>query len=128
MSFQVPSEYRVQSGHLRTTAADGNNGWFFVHSVKFKKVLRCLASDGMGWEHVSVTVHGRCPSWLEMCHVKRLFWGPDDVVVQIHPPEAEYVNNHKHCLHLFRKAGTNDFLERPPAILVGVPTTAVATA
>ena len=33
-------------------------------------LLRVMASIGHGWEHVSVSLDHRCPSWAEMCLVK----------------------------------------------------------
>jgi hypothetical protein len=74
-------------------------------------------ADGCGWEHVSVSLADRCPTWDEMAWVKDLCWGPDACVVQYHPPRAEYVNCHPYCLHLWRPAGAE--LPRPPAGLVG---------
>lgn len=65
-------------------------------------VLRMIASIGEGWEHVSVSTEGRCPTWDEMCFVKDLFWLPEETVVQYHPPQSEYVNHHPYCLHLWR--------------------------
>jgi hypothetical protein len=53
-----------------------------------------------------------------MCHVKALFWDPEDWVVQYHPAESEYVNNHPHTLHLWRPTAAT--LPTPPSILVGV--------
>jgi len=53
----------------------------------------------MAWEHLSVTVRRdgkqaeRTPTWAEMCWLKDLFWDKTDCVMQLHPPEAEYVNN-----------------------------------
>lgn len=82
--------------------------------MKFRKPLFCQASDGGGWEHVSVSTIERCPTWDEMCKVKSLFWDDDDLVVQYHPPASEYVNNHPYTLHLWRKSGRNDFCETPP--------------
>ena len=81
--------------------------------------LTVIFSDGLGWEHVSVSTPGRCPNWSEMCFIKRLFWAPADVVMQLHPAESEYVNVHPHCLHLWRP---NDgrAIPFPPSILVGV--------
>jgi hypothetical protein len=64
--------------------------------------LRVLFSDGGGWDHVSVSTLHRCPTWAEMCAVKRLFFAPEDVVVQYHPRESEYRNCHPYCLHLWR--------------------------
>lgn len=118
--FRVPEKHRVAKGSLRSDASFGNNGAFIVQSVKLKRALFCIASDGDGWEHVSVSIPDRCPTWEEMSYIKSLFWDCDDMVVQFHPVKAEYVNNHQFCLHLWRKAGTNDFCETPPAYMVGI--------
>lgn len=59
----------------------------------------------------------RTPSWKEMAYVKRLCWDSEDVVVQYHPRESEYVNYHPHVLHLWRYR-LQDF-PTPPAMLVG---------
>lgn len=73
--------------------------------------IRVIASDGMGFDHVSVTLndqsHGtkvvkRTPTWGEMSWVKDLFFDPDEWVIQYHPAHSEYVNNHQYCLHLWR--------------------------
>ena len=83
-----------------------------------------LGLPGPPFEHVSVSVRGpdgkpagRCPTWEEMCFVKGLCWRPDECVVQYHPPEAEYVNHHPHCLHLWKPVGVE--VPRPPAETVG---------
>jgi hypothetical protein len=85
--------------------------------------LGVIACDGVQteWEHVSVSlVHQpkKCPSWLEMSAVKSLFWGPEEVVMQIHPAEKDYVNNHPGCLHLWRPVKSP--ISLPPALLVGL--------
>ena len=74
----------------------------------------CIASNGGGWEHVSVSPKNqkRCPTWEEMCEIKAMFFLPDECVVQYHPPESEYVNNYGTCLHLWRPVGGK--LPRPP--------------
>lgn len=69
--------------------------------------LCCIASNGLGWEHVSVhatKVSGknRLPTWGEMCAVKELFWEPDDWVIQFHPPKSANINVHDTTLHLWR--------------------------
>ena len=46
----------------------------------------------------------RCPTWDEMCMVKRRFWGPDVECVQFHPREDDYVNLHPYSLHIWRPA------------------------
>jgi len=119
--FHVPEKSRVTAGKMGSDASYGNNGAFVLRSVKFKRPITVVCSDGMGWEHVSVTVGNvpdRCPTWEEMCFVKSQFWDAEDVVIQIHPPHSLYVNNHKYCLHMWRKIGVH--VPLPPSIMVGV--------
>jgi hypothetical protein len=125
MSFHVPNRYRLRVGPYGSSEADGNNGVFSVPPVQSlsKISLRVIASDGGDWEHVSVSLPSRCPTWDEMCAIKALFWDGQDCVMQFHPPESEYVNNHRFCLHLWRPVG-RDF-ETPPRWMVGVPSLGV---
>ena len=116
MAFHVPNQYRVREGRLASDDRIGNNGLFIVKN--HHGALRVIASDGMDWEHVSVSLAHRCPSWREMCEVKALFWDPEDVVIQYHPRESQYVNNLPYCLHLWRPQTAP--LPEPPSILVGV--------
>lgn len=76
----------------------------------------CIASEGMGWEHVSVSAK-RAPTWEEMCFFKSLFWDDDDIVVQFHPKKSEYVNDCKTALHLWRERDKE--FPHPPKYLVG---------
>jgi len=94
----------------------GNNGCFMV--MKSGAKLGVIASDQMGWEHVSVSLESRVPTWDELVWIKDMFWDDEDCVVQYIPPKSEYVNNCKYCLHLWRPT-TLDII-RPPSILVGV--------
>ena len=73
--------------------------------------LRLQISNGGGWDHVSVSLATRCPTWEEMCAVKRVCFEPHEVVMQLHPSEANYVNCHPFCLHLWRPQ-TADEIER----------------
>lgn len=114
MSFRCPDKYRVASPY---GIGDEQNGWFVI-PLKHQQKLRVIASNGMGWEHVSVSRRDRCPTWEEMCQVKALFWGDDDCVVQYHPPRSQYVNNHQNCLHMWRPVGID--MPMPPSIMVGV--------
>lgn len=116
MAFKVPNKYRVRDGVGRSTDAIGNNGALLV-KLKHGQTVFVIASDGFGWEHVSVSRHDRCPTWDEMCQVKDMFWGDQDCVIQYHPPRSEYVNLHPNCLHLWRQIGAN--IPMPDSILVG---------
>lgn len=105
---------------MASTSANGNNGMFLVPIQNTNTMLICMASDGAGWEHVSVSCwhKKRVPSWEEMCFIKDLFWGDDEVVIQYHPRRQDYVNNHEYCLHMWRP--TNQAIPTPPTILVGI--------
>lgn len=102
MSFHVPEKFRITTGRYGSDSSYGNNGQFMVRSLKLNHPLCCQASDGGGWEHVSVSLPNRCPTWDEMNFIKDLFWDEEDCVMQLHPPNSEYVNNHQYCLHLWR--------------------------
>ena len=79
------------------------------------KVIFSGAED-CGWEHVSVSTPSRTPNWPEMCFIKDLFWDAEDAVMQLHPPQSTYVNNHQHCLHLWRPSEKE--IPLPETILV----------
>lgn len=81
-------------------------------------VIFADGSEGIaeGWEHVSVSTPRRPPNWKEMCFIKALFWDGEDTVMQLHPPESTYVNDHAHCLHLWRP--TRVAIPLPPTIMV----------
>lgn len=78
--------------------------------------VQVIASWGMGWDHVSVSLVSRCPSWDEMCWVKDIFFDPEECVIQYHPPKSRYKNCHPHCLHLWRPQ--SETLPMPPLEVV----------
>lgn len=121
MAFKVPNSSRVRTGPMASTINDGNNGVFEI-ARNNRTTFFCIASDGMGWEHVSVHARTdnqeRTPTWAEMCWIKDQFWEEEDCVVQYHPPKSEYVNNHPHVLHLWRS--TEAILPMPLSIMVGM--------
>ena len=120
--FHVPEQYRVTSGEFASRKSDGNDGKFWIPFLDKPGIrlppLQVSASDGAGWEHVSVSTPTRTPLWLEMAHVKDVFWDAEDAVIQYHPPHSEYVNNHPYCLHLWRPNDGRE-IPLPPSILVG---------
>jgi hypothetical protein len=65
-------------------------------------VLKVIASSGGGWDHVSVSLPNRCPSWDEMSYIKSLFFKDDEMAIQYHMPAAKHINIHNFCLHLWR--------------------------
>lgn len=113
MAFHVPERYRLKG---TSTVLDGNNGQFLVPFGLVK--LRVQASDGEGWEHLSVSLPNRMPHFDEMMAVKRLFWDAEDVVVQYAPKESEYVNSHPYVLHWWA-CTIQGLMPRPHWLLVG---------
>lgn len=73
--------------------------------------LKVITSDYEGWEHVSVSLNERTPTWAEMDFVKDLFWDEEQCVMQLHVPKIEHVNLHNNCLHLWRPI--NQKIPRP---------------
>ena len=95
---------------------DEHNGAFRVYVGG--RSFNVIASNGGGWEHVSVTRNNgkRCPTWDEMCAIKAMFFEQDEVVMQLHPAEKDYVNIHPYCLHLWRPVGQD--IPLPPVEFV----------
>lgn len=135
MKPEPPNQYRFRAhGHLYTSSdVDGMNGAFSIPLQGFghKVLANCIISDGKcddvapeiaGWEHVSVHIveYGkqRTPTWKEMCAVKDLFWKPEECVVQFHPPQSLYVNNHPYVLHLWK--WTKGEFPMPNPLTVGI--------
>jgi hypothetical protein len=79
--------------------------------------FRVTATRGVGWDHVSVSLNDRCPTWEEMCKIKDIFFNDEELAIQYHPKKSEYVNSMDYCLHLW-KAHDIDF-PRPNPCLIG---------
>jgi hypothetical protein len=95
---QIVMDRRV---HVYETSEDG--GSFYVRSpTPPKPVMKVIASNGMGWDHVSVSLEHRTPTWAELEHVKRIFFEDDETAMQLHVPVAKHISVHEHCLHLWR--------------------------
>jgi hypothetical protein len=108
---------RVLDGPFASNASDGLNGAFFVLGPCGVDLKIIASSEGMGWEHVSVSLKNRCPNWLEMSFVKDLFWEDEEAVMQLHPPKSDYVNCHQYCLHLWRPIDVE--IPLPNSVMVG---------
>lgn len=74
-----------------------------VFQIPYRGVyLRVISGCGEGWDHVSVSLPDRCPTWDEMNWIKNLFFKPDELAIQYHPPEKDYINVCKTVLHIWR--------------------------
>lgn len=117
---------RVTTGDFATDASCGMNGLFHIRHPATGRVFRVIASDGRDWkrlglggevwEHVSVSLDDRCPTWEEMDWIKRIFWRDDETVLQFHVPRSDHVNYHAYCLHLWRP--TQTAIPMPPKLCV----------
>jgi peptide methionine sulfoxide reductase MsrA len=115
LTYLEPYRQREYERRLYGVNGDEKNGVFkvFVSGKSFW----CIASNGGGWEHISVTRrNGKIPTWEEMCAIKDMFFDAEEVVVQYHPKKSEYVNIHDGCLHLWRP--TTVEMPTPPKIFV----------
>jgi hypothetical protein len=118
---------RARITEYGSTDADGMNGAFIIpfHDERKSYQLGCIASDQLGWEHVSVTDQTSrrsqqiCPTWPMMCRIKRAFWDDDETVMEYHVPMSEWINEHPGCLHLWKPIGIE--IPRPPSLFVRVP-------
>lgn len=84
--YQGPPNYPCGSFYLKCGSA----------------TLLCIVSDGGGWDHVSVSLRTRTPTWTELEYVRRSFFRDDETVMQLHVPSSDHINNHDTCLHLWR--------------------------
>ena len=107
----------VEKSHYGCGGNHGN-GCFRIPSPIDGQTLAVVASNGGGWDHVSVSRSNRCPNWPEMEHIQRMFFKDDEDAMQLHVPIDEHLNMHPHCLHLWRPQ--TEAIPRPPAWMVAV--------
>lgn len=125
--------YRVKSGPLIEywgTPGDETCGAFLVpmdkqarvrlaHFAGITKIAKCIISGSEGWDHVSISFPDRCPTWEEMEGLKRLFFEPDAVCMQLHVGVAEHLSHHPFCLHIWHPHGVD--IPLPPPEFVAMP-------
>ena len=63
---------QVEPGRLPqfSSPALGRNGAFVFTCPGSGEILKVTCSDGAGWDHVSVSLSDRCPTWEEMAFIK----------------------------------------------------------
>lgn len=117
MNTDRAEKYRVVFPGYESRRGD-QYGCFVVPTTATGPALRIIAAPtDEEWQHVSVSLAHRTPTWAEMCKVKDLFWEPEEIVIQLHPAKSEWISNAKFCLHLWRWQGGQ--MPMPPSILVG---------
>lgn len=119
-SLHELDEYRDTSDDVRAffgSIGGRKAGAFLVPAQVMGEQLRVIASSDAGWDHVSVSARNRCPSWEEMEQVKRMFFKPTEVAMQLHVPVTEHINCHVYTLHLWRPTFAS--IPKPPGWMVG---------
>ena len=108
------NKYRIEL--YKGLLGDKHNGAFEIPIDN--KIFTIIASDGLGWEHVSVSIKNveRCPKWNEMCRIKEMFFEDEEQVMQLHPKKSEYINLHNYTLHLWKPK--NQLIPTPPLFMV----------
>ena len=109
---------RIRGGPFASRPEDGNNGCFIIRSPQLRSLV-VIISDGLDWDHVSVSVDHKpnlTPTWREMCFIKHLFFEAGEWVVQYHPSQESYINFHEGALHLWRPQ--NQEIPKPPLEMV----------
>ena len=96
------------------------NGWHHVANPQVDSFSRTYANDRLGlvviesvshmgtgeqWRHVSVSHPSRVPDWYEIKRVRETFFRPQEYVIIVFPPEGDYVNLCKNCIHLWAQGG-----------------------
>jgi hypothetical protein len=110
-----PFDHCVSASYTKTIGRE-QEGSFAMTSCDDGGILRIIASNCLGWDHVSVSRADRIPTWSEMEQVKRAFFEEHETAMQLHVPPADHVNYHPTCLHMWRPHGK--LIPRPPAIMV----------
>ena len=105
-NLNIYNQYRVK---LWGMYGDSSNGKFIIPRRNKSGYYQIVASDGLNWDHISVSlldsqkdIVERCLRWEEMCEIKEMFFLDTETVVQIHPKKEDYINDHPYVLHLWR--------------------------
>lgn len=112
-SFGLPQKYDEFRHPVGGSMGNEQNGFIILP----QKGLKIMFSNGMGWEHASVSRVSKMPSYDDLTWVKQILWGANATVMQLFVPFDEHVNRHPYCLHLWRPL--EDEIPRPPNVMVG---------
>jgi hypothetical protein len=94
-------------------AEDAPGAWYIAAQIGD---IRVLATNGLGWDHVSVSLEYRCPLYDEMKAIKRLCFRDDEWAMELHAPPSKHISRHPYVLHLWRPHDVA--IPTPPEIMV----------
>lgn len=99
---------------LKIAGIFGPRQYHGIVRLKGRKFSVIFGYEEGKFEHVSISAFNPkiLPTWEQMCELKDIFFYPEEMVVQIHPRESEYIHgvgvdgdNLKNVLHLWRAIG-----------------------
>lgn len=115
------AEEILKDGRLQVLSADGEGDNLRIVGNLTDPLTRkswyVIFTNGEGWEHMSISSRNKTPDWDTMCLAKSVFWNEDECCVEYHPRKEDYVNNHEHCLHIWKPIGVE--MPTPPTIMIG---------
>lgn len=97
-------------------AIDKEGFAFYCRMTPASAPMKVLCSNGFGWDHVSVSLKDRCPTWDEMEFVRSICFLPEETAMQLHVPDSDHISHHPYCLHLWRPQQGE--IPRPPGWMV----------
>lgn len=99
-------KYRIRSEEIMDyfgSFGNADEGCFrFRYQGNKRNELQVIACAAEGWDHVSVSLKKRLPTYKEMRFIKNLFFRADETALEYHVPETDHINIHDYCLHLWR--------------------------
>ena len=95
---------------LNECSGIGGWGFLFLPGQKLPATVIFSTGEAKGWEHVSMSLKNRYPTWKEMCLLKDMFFKTDECVIQFYP--AGDLDIYSYRLHLWRNK--NSEFEMPP--------------
>ena len=111
------AKYRNVQAERTLYGGDGNEFCGFFEIPFNNTIFRVIATSGLGWDHVSISLKHRCPTWEEMDKLYRKVFKPDEHAMQLHLPASEHISAHPYCLHLWRPH--DGYIPLPPPSFVG---------
>jgi hypothetical protein len=100
---KLPKDWkRVRNKLMENLGGTPELAPWFQDRTGLTVTLTCqMEKDSKKWIHCSISRPNRIPSYNELCRVKELFLGKDSLALMLFVPEAEHVNIHDFCLHLW---------------------------
>jgi hypothetical protein len=102
-------------GDIQSSGADeaGSGAWGLAAQIGD---LRVIIGCGASWDHISVSLAYRVPSYEEMKAIKRLCFRDDEWAMELHAPPSKHISRHPYVLHLWRPHDVP--IPTPPEIMV----------